>query len=152
MTTVEKVTQTNQEQIVKYLGSNVIENVFAFYDIQYEFERTTMHVARKNKKIVGYVLVYDATDFPSVILECQKEVADKLLNYAPQNNFIMHTSPKHLQTVVKKFPSAKAYVENWMLVKKSEAKSFRSKMVRKLRTSRRCSHACKTSYEKRRPP
>jgi predicted GNAT family acetyltransferase len=135
MTTVEKVTQTNQEQIVKYLGSNVIENVFAFYDIQYEFERTTMHVARKNKKIVGYVLVYDATDFPSVILECQKEVADKLLHYAPQNNFIMHTSPKHLQTVVKKFPSAKAYVENWMLVKKSEAKSFRSKMVRKLRTA-----------------
>lgn len=47
----------------------------------------------------------------------------------------MHTSPKHLQTVVKRFPNSKTYIENWMLVKKGEAKSFRSKMVRKLRTT-----------------
>lgn len=51
MITVEKVTQTNRDQIIKYLGSNVIKNVFAFYDIQYEFERTTTHVARQNKRL-----------------------------------------------------------------------------------------------------
>jgi predicted GNAT family acetyltransferase len=135
MITVEKVTQTNREQIVKYLGSDVINNVFAFYDIQYEFGHTKMRVARKNEKIVGYVLVYDAADVPSVILECQKEVANQLLNYVPKNNFIMHTSPKQLQMIVKRFPNAKAYIESWMLVKKSEAKLFTSKMVRKLRTT-----------------
>ena len=132
---IEKVTRTNRERIVRYLGLNVVQNVFAFYDVQYEFERTTMHIAREDEKILGYVLVYDASDVPSVILECQKRVAGRLLDLTPRNNFIMHTSPKHLKTILKKFPHAKVYVENWMFVKKKEEKSFRSRMVRKLQTT-----------------
>lgn len=102
MTTVEKITQENRERVIEYLRTDVVKNVFAFYDIQHEFDHTTMYIASKNKEIVGYILIYTATDVPSVVLECEKDTAKNLIAYAPENNFIVHTSPEHLQTVVEK--------------------------------------------------
>jgi RimJ/RimL family protein N-acetyltransferase len=134
MITVKKVTKAQVERIVEYLKSDIIRHVFAFYDIQHEFDRTTMHVALENKEVVGYILVYTATDVPSVILECEEEPARELVEYAPQNGFILHTQPKNVQTVIERFPNAKSYVENWMLVRRNQANTFRSQKVRKLET------------------
>ena len=44
----------------------------------------------------------------------------------------MHVPPSLLDIVRTRFPNAKHYVENWMLVNKGEAKFFRSECVRKL--------------------
>jgi len=56
-----------------------------------------------------------------------------LIKYAPKNNFVLH-APQHLLSIIEnKFPTAKHYVESWMLVKKNEATIFKSSKVRKLR-------------------
>jgi RimJ/RimL family protein N-acetyltransferase len=131
---IEKVNENNKQIVIDALRSDVIKHVFAFYDIQHEPEQTTMHVAFEDGKIKGYILIYTALDFPSIILECDKDSAEKLLKYAPEKHFIMHTTPNLLSSVVQKFPDAKHYVENWMLVNKGHANFFRSANVRRLRT------------------
>jgi ribosomal protein S18 acetylase RimI-like enzyme len=93
-----------------------------------------MHAAFGNRKLEGYILAYTALDFPSIILECTKDTAEKLIAYAPENHFIMHTPPNLLPTIKRKFPDAKHYVENWMLVKKGQANFFKSTNVHKLCT------------------
>jgi RimJ/RimL family protein N-acetyltransferase len=91
-----------------------------------------MHAAFENEGLTGYVLIYTALDFPSVVLEGESRAAERLLDYAPRNRFIMHVPPDLLPIVKMKFPSAKCYVENWMLVKRDEAKFFRSTLARRL--------------------
>jgi predicted GNAT family acetyltransferase len=135
MIKVERITLENQQRIVEYLKLDIIRHVFAFYDIQHEFEHTVMHVAFAGDEIAGYILTYTAADVPSVVLECRSDVAKRLLRHAPEGSFILHASPDHLQTITKKFPDAKVYVENWMLVKRNEAEASNSKRVRKLQTS-----------------
>ena len=132
MITVEKVVDKNKQRIVDSLRSDVIKHVFAFYDIQYEPEHTTMYAAFENQNLKGYTLTYTALDFPSVILECKKGIAEKLIEYAPENHFIMHAPPNLLPLVKGKFPHAKHYVEDWMLAKKGQTKFFKSKHVHKL--------------------
>lgn len=131
MIVVEKVVQNNKQRVIDSLRLDVIRNVFAFYDIQYEPEHTTMYAAFENKHLKGYVLIYTALDFPSVDLECEKGIAEKLIEYVPENHFIMHV-PQNLLPIIKgKFPKAKHYVEDWMLVK-GQANFFRSGHVHRL--------------------
>ncbi len=129
-----KVDESNKQGIMDFLKLDVIKHVFAFYDIQHDPEHTTMHVAFENGKTKGYILIYTATDFPSVILESEEDTAEKLIVYSPKNHFIMHTSPNLLPIAKRKFPDAKHYVENWMLVKKGQANFFKSTNVRRLCT------------------
>ena len=132
MVVVEKVVENNRQRVIDSFKSDVIKHVFAFYDIQYEPEHTTMYAAFENGNLKGYVLIYAALDFPSVILECEKGIAEKLIEYAPENHFVMHV-PQNLLPVIKdKFPSAKHYVEDWMLVKKGQANFFKSRHVNRL--------------------
>jgi RimJ/RimL family protein N-acetyltransferase len=132
MLKIEKIDESNKQRIIDFLRFDVVHHVFAFYDIQYELQRTSMYVAFENEGLKGYVLVYTALDFPSVILEGERRAAKRLLDYGPQNRFIMHVPPNLLDTVKERFPSAKCYVENWMLVKKDEAKFLRSTPARRL--------------------
>ena len=136
MPKIEKVNEDNKRRVIDSLRSDVIKHVFAFYDIQHEPEQTTTYVAFEDEKIEGYILIYAALDFPSVILECDKDSAEKLLKYAPEEHFIMHTTPNLLSGVMQKFPDAKYYVENWMLVKKGQANFFNSKLARRLKTEK----------------
>lgn len=131
---IEKVKENNKQRVVDSLELDVIRHVFAFYDIQHEPEHTTMYAAIENGSLKGYVLIYTALEFPSVVLECDSDVAEKLIEYAPENRFIMHVPPNLLPIVKRKFPRAKCYVENWMLVKSDDAIFFRSKLVRRLHT------------------
>jgi len=131
---VRKVDENNKQSIIDSLRIDVIKHVFAFYDIQYEPKHTTMHAAYENKNLKGYILIYTALEFPSVVLECKTDTAKKLLEYTPENHFIMHTPPDLLPIIKSKFPSAKHYVEDWMLVKKGEANLLKSEIVRRLRT------------------
>lgn len=134
MFTVEKVDEGNKQRVIDFLRLDIIKHVFAFYDILYDPEHTTMYVAFENGTFKGYLLVYTALDFPSVILECENDVAEKLIKYAPNNGFIMHI-PKNLLSITRdRFPNAKHYVENWMLVKRGEASFLKSKLVRRLQT------------------
>ncbi len=132
MIEVKEINKKSRSQVIGSIRSDVITHVFAFYDIQYDPEHTTMHAAFKDDKLEGYVLTYTATDVPSVILECPEDIAAMLLEKAPTNNFIMHMPPHLLAVVHGKYPNEKHYFENWMLVKKGEAKYFGSDSVRKL--------------------
>jgi GNAT superfamily N-acetyltransferase len=134
MITVKKVDENNKQSVIDFLKSDVIRHVFAFYDIQHETEHTTMYAAFEDNVLKGYILIYTALDFPSVILECENGTAEKLIAYAPENGFIMHTPPNLLPIIKSKFQNAKHYVEHWMLVKKSEINFFRSELVRRLCT------------------
>jgi predicted GNAT family acetyltransferase len=134
MPKIEKVNEDNKQKVIDSLRSDVIKHVFAFYDIQYEPEQTTMYTTFENGEIKEYILIYTALDFPSIILECEKEMTEKLMKYAPENHFIMHTSSNNLSSIMAKFPEAKHYVENWMLVKKGQANFFKSTPACRLRT------------------
>ncbi len=132
---IEKINENNKQQIINSLRLDIIRHVFAFYDIQHEPEHTTTYAAFENKNLKGYILTYTALDFASVVLECEdEEIAEKLVEYAPENRFIMHAPPNLLPAIKRKFPDAKHYIENWMLVKKGKANFFKSQLVRRLNT------------------
>jgi RimJ/RimL family protein N-acetyltransferase len=134
MIVVEKVVENNKQRIIDSLRLDVIKHVFAFYDIQHEPEHTTTYATFENGNLKGYILIYTALDFPSVILECKNDIAEKLIEYAPDNHFIMHVPPNLLPIIEDKFPDAKSYIENWMLVKKGKAKFFKSSHTHRLRS------------------
>jgi ribosomal protein S18 acetylase RimI-like enzyme len=134
MIIVKKVDENNKEHVVDCLRLDVVKHAFAFNDIQYEPERTTMYATFENGSLKGYILIYTAMDFQSVVLECEENLAAKLIDYAPENHFIIHTSPDMLTIIRSRFPRAKHYLENWMLVKKGEASFFKSELARRLCT------------------
>lgn len=129
---VEKVDEANKQRIIDLFRSDVIRHVFAFYDIKYEPEHTTMYAAFENGSLRGYIVIYTALEYPSVVLECEIDQVEKLIKYAPQEDFILHAPPNLLPTIKGRYPEAKHYVESWMLVKKGEADFFESKLVRRL--------------------
>jgi RimJ/RimL family protein N-acetyltransferase len=129
---IEKIDEGNRQWVIDSLRSDVTRHVFAFYDMQYDLENTTMYAAVENDMLKGYILIYKALEPQSVILECDDEIVEKLIEYAPADHFIMHTPPCLLPIIQRKFPGAKHYLENWMFVKKGEAKFFRSKRLHKL--------------------
>jgi hypothetical protein len=45
MIAVEKVVENNKQRVIDSLRLDVIRHVFAFYDVQYEPEHTTMYAA-----------------------------------------------------------------------------------------------------------
>jgi predicted GNAT family acetyltransferase len=134
MIKVEKVDEHNKHQVVDFLKLDAVRHAFALYDLQHEQEHTTMYVASENGSLKGYILTYSRLEPPSVIMECESNVAEKLIQHAPQNNFIMHTTPELLPIVKRKYTTAKHFVEEWMLVKKGEAHHFQSEHVRRLST------------------
>ena len=79
MIVVEKVVENNKQRVIDSLRSDVIKHVFAFYDIQYEPEHTTTYATFENRNLKGYILIYMALDFPSVVLECENDIAEKLI-------------------------------------------------------------------------
>jgi predicted GNAT family acetyltransferase len=129
---IVKVDERNRQSIVDSLKSDIIRHVFAFYDIQYDLEHTTMHAAFDNQALKRYILTYTALTPPSVVLDAISNAAEKLITYAPENKFVLHTLPNLLPIVKRRYPEAKCYIENWMLVRKSEATFFKSRIVRKL--------------------
>jgi RimJ/RimL family protein N-acetyltransferase len=131
---IEIVDEGNSELFIDQIRSDVIRHIFAFYDIQFDPDHTTIHAAFENDALIGYLLLYTATDVPSVILESEPRVAERLIQYAPENNFVAHTSPDLLNAVSCKFPNAKNYLENWMSVGKDTANLRTSKFVRRLYT------------------
>lgn len=134
MLRIEKINKNNKQHVIDSLKLDVIRHVFAFYDIQHEPEHTTMYAAFEDEQMKGYILIYTALEFPSVVLECEKVIAEKLIEYAPENRFIMHAPLNLLPIIKRKFPHAKNYIEKWMLIKKDEASFFESKLVRRLCT------------------
>jgi len=129
---IVKVDEENRQSIADSLRSDIIRHVFAFYDIQYDLEHTSMHVAFDKHGLKGYVLIYTALTPPSVVLDATSNAAEKLITYAPEDKFVLHTPPNLLPIVKRRYPEAKCYIENWMLVRKSEATFFKSKMVHRL--------------------
>jgi RimJ/RimL family protein N-acetyltransferase len=131
---IERVNENNKQYVIDCLELDVLRHVFALYDLQYEPEKTVVYAAFKDLELKGYVLIYTALEFPSVVLECDSSLAGELIEYIPVDSFIMHAPPNLLPIIKRKFPEAKHYLEDWMLVRKGEASFFRSKLVRRLRT------------------
>ena len=136
MLKIEIVDKRNREHFIDRISSDVLKHIFAFYDIQFDPDHTTVHAAFENDDLIGYLLLYTATDVPSVILECEPRVAEQLIRKAPENRFIIHTSAHLLNAVKQRFPDAKNYLENWMLVEKDTANLLPSKLVRRLSTEK----------------
>ena len=136
MIKVEKVHNGNRQRVIDCLSRNIIANVFAFYDLQHEPENTTMYAALDDMSLEGYVLIYTALEFPSVVLECPYKMAGRLIDYTPEKSFIMHAQPNLLPIVKRKFPTAKIYVEKWMLVRRGQANFFDSRCVRRLNSKK----------------
>lgn len=134
MAKIEEINEKNKPLIIESLKSDIIKHVFAVYDIQNDPQHTTTYAAFENGSLRGYILIYTAADVPSVILECEDSVAERLLEHAPPSNFIVHATPDLLPAIKKRFPKANHYVEDWMLVRKNEARFFNSELVRRLHT------------------
>ena len=134
MVSIKEINETNKSAFLEYLKPDIIRNVFAFYDLQREPQHTIAYAAFENGQVRGYILTYSAADFPSVVLECEDDVADKLLETTLTSKFILHTAPNLLPAIEKKFPEAKRYFEDWMLVRRNEARFFESELVRRLHT------------------
>jgi RimJ/RimL family protein N-acetyltransferase len=134
MVRIEEIDEKNKTPIIASLKSDIIRHVFAVYDIQNDIQHTTTYAAFENGELEGYILIYTAADVPSVVLECENKVADRLLEHAPHSKFIVHAPPDLLPSIKKRFPDAKHYVEDWMLVRKNKARFFESKLVKRLRT------------------
>ena len=129
-----RVNKYNRYDVIRQLESDIIRHVFAYYDIQFDFEHSIMYVTLEdNRRMKGYILIYTALDNPSVILEGDEEIAEKLIKYAPKEGFIMHIPPNIKPIVRNNFPDAMYYVENWMLTKRGEANFYESNLVRRLR-------------------
>jgi len=131
---VLKIDADNKQKLIDAIKPDFLRHVFAFYDVQHEPENTTVHAAFEGDELKGYILIYSALESPSLILECEEDLAEKLLGYALEKHFIMHTPPNLLPIIKRKFPDAKHYVEDWMLVKRGEAQSLTSEYVRRLLT------------------
>jgi RimJ/RimL family protein N-acetyltransferase len=131
---IQKNNDNNKAALIDFLKQDIIKHAFAFYDIQYAQEQTTIYAAFENRKPQGYILIYIGSEFPSIVIECEKTIANELIKYAPKDKFIIHAPPDLLQIITRKFPRAKHYVEDWMLVKKGEASFQKSENVRKLQT------------------
>ena len=131
---LKKSMKKTRPLIISSLKSDIIRHVFAVYDIQNDPQHTATYAAFENGKLEGYILIYTAADVPSVILECEDKVAERLLEHAPPSKFIVHAPPNLLPAIKKRFPDAEHYVEDWMLVRKNEARFFESELVRRLRT------------------
>lgn len=54
------------------------------------------------------------------------------MEHAPENQFVLHAPLEALPIIKDKFKNAKIYIENWMLVKRGQAKIFKSELVRRL--------------------
>jgi RimJ/RimL family protein N-acetyltransferase len=134
MINIEEINETNKSPFIESLKADFIRHVFAFYDLQKDPQHTMAYAALENGKLEGYILLYTAADVPSVILEGENKAAEKLLEHAPQSKFIIHAPPNLLPAIKKRFPDADHYFEDWMLVRKNEAKFFESGLVRRLRT------------------
>jgi ribosomal protein S18 acetylase RimI-like enzyme len=134
MHTIQKIDEKNRQRVIDSLKLDIVKHVFAFYDIQHDPEHTSMYAALENEKLKGYILTYTALDVPSVILECESDTAQSLIKHAPEDAFIMHTPPSLRPIIETRFPNARYYVENWMLVKKEQGNFFESEAVRRLCT------------------
>ncbi len=132
MITIETVDEHNRQKVIDQLSRDVIRHVFAFYDLQYQLQRTMCLAAFERRKLAGYMLTYTGFESPSIVIEGTEEAARKLIEHAPRNHFLMHTPPELLPIVKAKYPKAKHYVESWMLVKQGQATFFPLSNVRKL--------------------
>ncbi|MGC9094643.1 MAG: hypothetical protein ACP5IM_03405 [Candidatus Bathyarchaeia archaeon] len=79
MLKVEKVNENNKQQIMDSLRWEATEHVFALYDLQYDPNHTIIYAVFKNNELTGYILIYTALQFSSVILECEKDLAGQPL-------------------------------------------------------------------------
>ena len=134
MVKIEKISEKNKPPVIASLKSDIIRHVFAVYDLQNDPGHTMMYAVFEKGEFEGYILIYTAADVPSVILDCENRFAGRLLEHLPPSKFIIHTAPELLSAIKKRFPEAKQYVEDWMLIRKNEAKFFESKLVKRLRT------------------
>lgn len=79
MCKIEEINENNKQHVIEFLRRDAIKHVFALYDIQHDPTHTKMQAAFEGKQLKGYILIYTATDFPSVILEGENDAAKKLI-------------------------------------------------------------------------
>lgn len=134
MLKIQEINRENSRNIIPHLKADTIRHMFAVNDLMNDPQHTIAYAAIENGSLKGYILTYTGTDIPSVIFECEENVADRLIERAPTYNCIIHAPPNLQQTIKKHFPHAKHYVEDRMLVKSRDAAYFKSELVRQLQS------------------
>ncbi len=131
----ERINENNIGRVLKELEEDPIRHVFANYDLRHDREHSEAYAVFEGERLKGYILTYTATDLPSVVLETDDiPTAERLIKHAPKNSFILHAPPNLLNVITTRYPSAKHYFENWMIVKKGNSNVFTSSLVRRLHT------------------
>ncbi len=135
MIKLEKINKNNLDDVLNELQKDPTKHVFADYDLRHDVEHTEAYAVFKGERLEGYILTYTATDVPSVVLESNDiQTAERLVKRAPKDNFILHAPPDLLSVITTRYPSAKHYFENWMMIKRGKSNVFTSSLVRKLQT------------------
>lgn len=80
MQRVIEVNESNKQRIIEFLKEDAVKHVFALYDIQHDLANTKIYLALKNEALDGYLLIYTAMAFPSVILEGKMDAAKTLIS------------------------------------------------------------------------
>ena len=134
---IERIDDRNKYEFISSIKADVLKHAFALYDIQNDPMHTTINACFENQDLKGYILTYTATDVPSIVLECPKRIATKLIRFAPEDHFIMHTDPDSASFLAKKFPGSRSYLENWMVLKRGKARALNKKDANARRLSTR---------------
>lgn len=152
MVTVKEVGKEDRRNILEFLSADYVKHVFACYDLQYDPEHSAMQIVLDDGEIKGYLLVYSALNPPSAVLECEESVASQLVEYAPEDHFIMHTPPNIVPKVTAKYPYAKTYLEDWMLIKRGKPEVPESDLVRRLDSRRDAAQLAKLMASRKERP
>ncbi|MEM3700714.1 MAG: GNAT family N-acetyltransferase [Candidatus Bathyarchaeia archaeon] len=78
MLRIEKVDESNKQQLINFLKLDVIKHVFAVYDLQHDPNHTVICAALENGNLKGYILTYTALQFPTYGVF----IKDELVSYA----------------------------------------------------------------------
>ncbi len=126
------VTEDMRKTIAQQLKRDLLGNVFAVYDLEYDFENTEVYAYLDEGRVEGYVLIYHGAAYPSVCVEGSRRAVAELVSYIPQEKLIAHI-PHHIaDLVLGRLPSSRVYREVWMAVKRGEACLYESKLVKRL--------------------
>lgn len=133
MTRMEKIGNRNRDCILKHFRHDLVRHAVADHALRCDLEHTKGYAIFRENVLDGYILMRTKMGIPTVFLESkQTETAHQLVNHAPRDHFIMHIPLGLLDVVKSVYPSANYYFEDWMLLKKAEARFFKSNLVRKL--------------------
>jgi ribosomal protein S18 acetylase RimI-like enzyme len=130
---IVKADKSNEGPLLRYLKNDITRHAFAFYDLVQEPENTTIFIATSDDGAVsGYLLIYKATRYLSIILDCPIDAAEELLRAAPREKGILFVPRNLLSVAIANINSTGIFTEDQMSLTREKANLYPSEMARRL--------------------